>query len=103
MIKLKAPVGHTSVGFGGNQFAVTEDGTVQVPAEAVQALRSFGFVDVPAEPVDAGEALLDQVLAEALAVDVVDVAPVADATPAVEADVAPDPAPAQVKASKGKK
>lgn len=100
MIKLKAPFGHTSVSFGGNQFSVTEDGTVQVPPEAVQALRGFGFTDVPAEPVDAGEELLDQVLAEALAVDV---APVVDAPPLLEAEVTTTPAPEPVKAGKGKK
>ena len=52
MVKLKAPRGHSSVGYAGGQFEV-RDGEVEVPDEAEAALKPHGYkraaaVGVPA-------------------------------------------------------
>ena len=42
MVKLKAPRGHSSVGFAGTEYEVQE-GLVEVPDEAEAALRAHGY------------------------------------------------------------
>jgi hypothetical protein len=42
MVKLKAPRGHSSVGFAGGEFAI-RDGEVEVPDEAEAALKPHGY------------------------------------------------------------
>lgn len=50
MIRLKAPDGHASVGFGGSEYDV-RDGIVDVPEEAAVPLRAHGYaVPDAAEP-----------------------------------------------------
>lgn len=98
MVRMKAPVGHTGVSFGGEQFAVDEAGIVEVPGEAVGALRGFGFVNAPAaEKGDPGEKQLSQVLEQArAAVNATVVETVAEVA-------APAPAPAPAKTKKAAK
>ncbi len=49
MVRLKAPKGQTSVGFGGAEYEV-RDGFVEVPEAAEPALRPHGYTkaDEPA-------------------------------------------------------
>ena len=42
MVKLKAPRGHSSVGYAGGEFEV-RDGEVEVPDEAEAALKPHGY------------------------------------------------------------
>jgi hypothetical protein len=42
VVKLKAPRGHSSVGFAGTEYEV-QDGLVEVPDEAEAALRAHGY------------------------------------------------------------
>ena len=42
MVKLKAPRGHSSVGFAGTEYEVQE-GLVEVPDEAEAPLRAHGY------------------------------------------------------------
>lgn len=42
MVRLKAPRGHSSVGFAGAEYEV-RDGEVEVPGEAEAALRPHGY------------------------------------------------------------
>jgi hypothetical protein len=44
--KMQAPEGVTSVSFAGVSYDV-EDGVVEVPAQAVEALTSHGLVALP--------------------------------------------------------
>ncbi len=47
MVKLKAPRGHSSVGFAGDEYEVS-DGHVEVPDEAEAALKPHGYRRPPA-------------------------------------------------------
>lgn len=47
MVKLKAPRGHSSVGFAGDEYEVS-DGVVEVPDEAEAALKPHGYRRPPA-------------------------------------------------------
>jgi hypothetical protein len=42
MVRLKAPRGHSSVGFAGAEFEI-RDGEVEVPDEAEAALKPHGY------------------------------------------------------------
>lgn len=42
MVKLKAPRGHSSVGFAGDEYEV-RDGEVEVPDAAEAALKPHGY------------------------------------------------------------
>ena len=43
MAKLKAPLGFGNVSFQGQEYVTGKDGIVDVPSEAVEALKPFGF------------------------------------------------------------
>ena len=43
MTKLSAPQGFGNVSFNGEEFVVGKNGVVEVPSEAVEALKPFGF------------------------------------------------------------
>ena len=45
-MKFKAREGASSVSFGGKEYKVGKDGTVDVPEEAAADLASHGFVPV---------------------------------------------------------
>jgi hypothetical protein len=47
MVRLKAPRGHSSVGFAGGEFEV-RDGHVEVPDDAEAALKPHGYRRPPA-------------------------------------------------------
>ena len=54
-VKLKAPEGFTDVSFGSQNYAVDENGIVEVPSEAAEFLYQFGFGNVASEPAEEPE------------------------------------------------
>ena len=49
VVKLKAPRGHSSVGFAGTEYEV-QDGLVEVPDEAEAALAAHGYRRLGTDP-----------------------------------------------------
>lgn len=43
MVKMVTPKGMTEIGFGGINYKVGKDGTVEVPAFAVEDMKSHGL------------------------------------------------------------
>jgi hypothetical protein len=46
MVRMKAAAGSTVVSFGNQVFRVAEDGTIEVPDDAVQVLISHGYTEI---------------------------------------------------------
>ena len=55
LVKLQAPEGFTDVSFGSQSYEVSENGVVEVPAEAAQFLYQFGFGNVVEETAETEE------------------------------------------------
>jgi len=63
-VKLFAPEGTSGCSFDGDEYKVAEDGTVDVPEKAIEALTSHGFATSREE---AGKPLVPAATPEAMA------------------------------------